>query len=1563
MAANETLDCVTHTTLGSQSTNVVTSVSEPSADDQELFLKVLENLKNAVSSEAQQTTSAVRSETEEPGTTTVTVSDKTKSLILQKIASERSSGTGKSDIAKDTVFINVSRQNIVTSQVKATSDTITIPTSNVVLSYVSYDSLSNDVSQRNAVAVKSLSKENISVAKTPEKAGMPRAASNTGTVQQKTPSVQLYPCSFCDYYSDNKSYLKQHVDLVHTSERPFKCPYCDYAGKRSHALREHLIVHTDERPFQCKICNATFRKKGHLTNHVKLHNSKRLVKCPLCKVLVYDIGENGLDAHLKNDHDTERLFGCDLCDHVAANEPDILKHLSQKHKSKLVTHKCEKCAFETADAVDFQVHVNAHELAERKVEIGAKSPTKVIGVAAIATAKLQPGIPNTSVKFTVKPSGDTNVVPELTTSQSALIKPVWIKCSECGFVEQDSEAVKAHMLEHIKEQFGEDYMIQPMKPEKTKPAETFHQPTEPVVSHQERQEKSPTQTPKGPILVPVTNVEQLLPQHAGKIDMNSPILVPVTDPSLIKSLQSQTGIIATSLPSVSRETKVSSILVEKSSQSSTSLTEIGQQHSGRLKLSLPMSVPPQVSFQALPKNTNVKVVPLTTTAEKLLPPSTTTSTLQPTLVTSVVPASSALSLSPVPLLTKIPVPRNFSVGDQSKLPPEYAKLTTDKKTTYSARPILQEQKTEVANEQKLASLKENLASVQKLIQEQEKISKQLGNSVVKLDRHGIPEKVNVNGVVYYIEPTEKQNTSVTVNESFTHDSAAGRFKCTLCGYTCEYQRTIKAHIWKHSGNKNVDYPMFQNGPLSVYEDETFPVRPVKAETPSVAPAARNIQMVQSVPISEAATPTSSNLPAFIVYESPNVAVPGKISNVAPQLANLIVARTLAAMTSDKKKKLTEEHKLELESIEEVGDHNNDAVVEECTLTIDESEAGSDAPVSVAQSVVVEAVENVGNSDAFTAIQSQQNSPRVAAHSPDSGLSEMASSRLDDQTSVVTSVDIAISEHAVDDSALAIRSSKKRTARSNSTIETKASEDSILKKARIQETREDSAVTLLSLLKKGPNFNPACPTTSSQSAHVAQYSNASSPGKEDSNSIGDSDAGSGKPKSGISTSLLAVIEQLRERSKSDVDEEKQQPPPPKKQYRRRSRKSSIEDNTPASGIENVEEYVKAGEVKYRCKLCHYTNDSTLLLRQHMKLHKPKQQFECSLCDLIAESSEALQDHMIQHCKVRTYQCKLCSSAFSYKSQLRAHMRMHNDQDLLMCDLCDFETRNVTGFRLHMKSHASKPLVKCNSCNAEFETNQSLKDHKKSNCPQSTDKSERTASHGYACVECGFISVGRREMKHHQKIHMGKAMLSLPKKCPYCEHTETTIELIRKHISEVHGESKPLKCEMCGFFAVSIRSLKSHMKRHVNDQRFVAQPLEQYKCNLCGYVCHHLPSLKSHMWRHAADMHYSYEFTNDIINAAIDFDSLTDVTETTNEHVESFRRLIIEKMKVKGLEHTRDTLEESAKTCCWVTFRCCQCGFETINKAELNKHMSAHTDVIKKTLEVAGNDKDLALQEEI
>ncbi|KAL4234652.1 hypothetical protein ACF0H5_006293 [Mactra antiquata] len=1597
------------------------TTAERISDDQKLFLKVLENLKNAVSKPDVTGPSINRKiyssdnvwisvtpvsdkiskpkEVEEPGTTNVTVSDKTKSLIVQKLAvtSVKSSA--------DNLAVNNNSHVIYQSASPTEKDGLSpAPSSINETSEEEKSSSPFPVALYSTRKISSINQANINT-KTP-------VIKQEQPVQKQSSTVQLYPCSFCDYYSENKFYLKQHIDLVHISGRPFKCPYCEYAGKRSRALREHLIVHSDERPFQCPVCKATFRKKGHLTNHVKLHNSKRLVKCPLCKALVYDTGENGLDAHLKNDHDTERLYGCDLCEHIAANEPDIIKHLRQMHKKTIVSSKCDKCPYETANNVEFQAHKTAHELSNTKVEIGDQAATDVIGVATLSSEKdtVNFGAANTVVKMK---NSDNN------SKQPAVIKPVWIKCSECGFTGQDSEVIRKHMLEHLMDQnLG---ITNVSEVPTTSTGKTIHdalrtKPTGPSVSTKSPDTVTKQQTP---ILVPITNIDHLLPHHAGKIDMNSPILVPVTDVSMIKKLQQLPTTSVVSSVQLSLASSVSPSLIGKLSSAPMFITSPYPQQAmtaSVTKTTMPVTssfasgstvkptginfetsltssmkkgplIPSQLgttkSVVSANKPSTTGLVSMATTnassniGHKPLPGSVIALSA-PTVTASTEISSVATSLSPAFQLTQIPVPRLDIPTSPSKVSSEFAVIGE----LGQIRRVENSVNTSSINSgEKIMTINQG---GHQMVANQERVTKVGSVPVVKLDEQS--GKSSGRNVVIYVEPvkTREMPGKVISSPQFTHDTSAGRFKCTLCGYTCEHQRTIKAHIWKHSGNKDIDYPMFQNGPLSVYDDENLQIRDqsegmVEVNHTDLSQGLGVGYNAEKIETSNSLQLTSSGgtkMPPFIVYEQT------KISQVAPALAHLIAARTMVGMkrTDDGNDTVSGQLSDNVDNVEEndnsvdgktyeVDGQNETQVDNVIAIEVDTDnviETSSNTNTSmfeedqISKNVVVETVNNVTSNEVFTCMQSRQGSPRISTRSPDSGVCELTSNAgktVEDTDSTISSVTTSTKSKLEEPAAVTEEESGSGLKRnfSDSLQDTDIDPDTSqqAKRVKILQAHEDSAVTLLSLLKKGPNFNPACPpqTSTATVTSVMEYSNISSPGHDDSNSIEETEVSGIKPKSGISTSLLAVIEQLRERSKSDLEEEKSSIAPvlpvyTKKPSKRRSRKSSLEDNTPVSGIENVEEFDIDGETKFRCKLCHYTNESTVLLRQHMRLHKPKQDFQCSLCNIIAESSEALQDHMIQHCKVRTYQCKLCIAVFNYKSQLRAHMRMHNDHDLLLCDFCDFESRNLAAMKLHTKSHLTKPPYKCEGCFAEFITSNSFREHKREGCTANIDKNKTS----FKCEECDFVFFGRREMKNHLRLHMGKNTTRLSKRCPYCDHLGPSIENIQKHIADIHGESKPLKCDMCGFFAVSIRSLKSHMKRHVNDQRFVAQPLEQYKCNLCGYVCHHLPSLKSHMWRHAPDQHYSYEFTNDVINAAIDFDGQTDVTETKQIHVDEFKFLIYEKMKAKGLEHTHGTLEESAVACCWVTFRCCQCGFETINKAELNMHMSAHSDVIKMTLEI-------------
>lgn len=220
----------------------------------------------------------------------------------------------------------------------------------------------------------------------------------------KESGVSVMNCPSCDYSSPNKHYLRQHIDLVHTTERPFKCPFCDYAGKRSHSLKEHLIVHSDERPYKCNQCNAKFRKKGHLTNHYRMHSEtgQSAVECSLCTPKTF-ASRDELYTHLRTFHKEQRdssVFCCNRCSYATTVKYSLhvheMAHPDYRHvvlmtpklpPSANVILKCSECGFETSQRKQLESHVIEKHMADRKFvhKEHPSVPRKVISLAICRT--------------------------------------------------------------------------------------------------------------------------------------------------------------------------------------------------------------------------------------------------------------------------------------------------------------------------------------------------------------------------------------------------------------------------------------------------------------------------------------------------------------------------------------------------------------------------------------------------------------------------------------------------------------------------------------------------------------------------------------------------------------------------------------------------------------------------------------------------------------------------------------------------------------------------------------------------------------------------------------------------------------------------------------------------------------------------------------------------------------------------------------------------------------------------------------------------------------------------
>ncbi|CAN8186610.1 unnamed protein product [Coccothraustes coccothraustes] len=221
------------------------------------------------------------------------------------------------------------------------------------------------------------------------------------------------------------------------------------------------------------------------------------------------------------------------------------------------------------------------------------------------------------------------------------------------------------------------------------------------------------------------------------------------------------------------------------------------------------------------------------------------------------------------------------------------------------------------------------------------------------------------------------------------------------------------------------------------------------------------------------------------------------------------------------------------------------------------------------------------------------------------------------------------------------------------------------------------------------------------------------------------------KMGISMSLLTVIEKLKERTDQNASDD--------------DILKELQDNAQcqsggeaAAAGSSLVEFIPSAERPYRCRLCHYSSGNKGYIKQHLRVHRQRQPYQCPICEHIAGDSKGLESHMINHCKARMYQCKQCEESFHYKSQLRNHEREQHSlpdlfsaatanklivsneaddregskssaQKLFRCDVCDYTSTTYVGVRNHRRIHSSDKPYRCSLCGYVCSHPPSLKSH--------------------------------------------------------------------------------------------------------------------------------------------------------------------------------------------------------------------------------------------------------------
>jgi len=246
----------------------------------------------------------------------------------------------------------------------------------------------------------------------------------------------------------------------------------------------------------------------------------------------------------------------------------------------------------------------------------------------------------------------------------------------------------------------------------------------------------------------------------------------------------------------------------------------------------------------------------------------------------------------------------------------------------------------------------------------------------------------------------------------------------------------------------------------------------------------------------------------------------------------------------------------------------------------------------------------------------------------------------------------------------------------------------------------------------------------------------------------------------------------------------------------------------------------GTEKTSCSVCHavVSHIYTHVARKHSDLD-----FKCPCCTYAAGSLALLKDHFRVH-GPKDSQLKQCNVCLREVLNLKAHIRYaHVDKKRLsfQCQICKKSFGVKSRLNRHMNSHLGKK-ENCSICNKELSA-QHMSEHMK----QVHEKEKR-----HCCPECGKGFFAKRDVEKHLKTHDGYKSV-----CNKCGKSVSSIE---NHMRIFHsGLDRRVVCPQCG---VKFVNLKEHIRE-------VHEKVKNFSCPECDFTCYKRDVINTHLLAHA------------------------------------------------------------------------------------------------------------------
>ncbi|OBS76993.1 hypothetical protein A6R68_16554 [Neotoma lepida] len=497
----------------------------------------------------------------------------------------------------------------------------------------------------------------------------------------------------------------------------------------------------------------------------------------------------------------------------------------------------------------------------------------------------------------------------------------------------------------------------------------------------------------------------------------------------------------------------------------------------------------------------------------------------------------------------------------------------------------------------------------------------------------------------------------------------GMYRCLFCSYTCGQQRMLKTHAWKHAGEVNCSYPIFENEnePLGLLASSVS-AAPGGVDAVVIAigdselsihngPSVQ-VQICSSEPLSsspplEESTEEGVHLSQSVTLDSNEEEMLEVMSDSEENLfADSLLSSAQKIISSSPNKK----------------GHVN--VIVERLPSAEETLP----PKHFLMNAEMEEGKSLSPADAQTGCGAAGDTYHADKWAVDVGGLIIGWSSAEKKDSEL-SKGLATDENAPP--------GRRRTNSESLRLHSLAAEALVTMPIRAAE------LTRASLGHYG-DINLLDPDTGQRqvSGPLAAYSKKiMSPLKNSSDGVADFNQSSstvvalpegrqelsdGQVKTGISMSLLTVIEKLRERtdqnaSDDDILKELQD-------------NAQCQPNSDGSLLgSNVVEYIPDAERPYRCRLCHYSSGNRGYIKQHLRVHRQRQPYH----QLRSHERE-------QHCLPNTLsgasnEPRISRDAADGKCIQEGHKS--STQKQYRCDVCDYTSTTYVGVRNHRRIHNS------------------------------------------------------------------------------------------------------------------------------------------------------------------------------------------------------------------------------------------------------------------------------------